>query len=109
MEHFPENLRRRAGELGLPNAEVARRAGLTERRYGNYVTGSRQPDLASLVRIAVVLETTVDELVAPEGLYSRDQTIRARFQAALGALAPDDLELVLIQLEAVVRHRRATK
>ncbi len=58
MESFASNLKQRAVDLGLSNAEVARRAGLTERRYGNYITGRREPDLATLVRIASVLESS---------------------------------------------------
>jgi len=35
MDVFAKRLRTRARELGLSDAEVARRAGLTERRYGH--------------------------------------------------------------------------
>ena len=63
MDAFADNLKRRAHELGISNAEVARRAGLSERRYGNYVSGRREPDLATLVRVAKVLETTPDALL----------------------------------------------
>lgn len=64
MGPFATNLRTRAEELGLSNAEVARRAGLSERRYGNYVSGRREPDLATLVRIAQVLDSTPDQLLS---------------------------------------------
>ena len=36
-------------QLGLSDAEVARRAGLSERRYGYYATGEREPNLATLL------------------------------------------------------------
>ena len=64
MEPFASNLRKRAEELGISNAEAARRVGLSERRYGNYVAGRREPDLATLVRIAAVLETSPDRLLS---------------------------------------------
>ena len=43
METFAQRIRERARELGLSDAEVARRAGLSERRYGYYATGEREP------------------------------------------------------------------
>lgn len=55
MQPFGNNLRRRTKELGLTDAEVARRMGVSERRYGFYVTGDREPDLATLLRIADIL------------------------------------------------------
>jgi transcriptional regulator with XRE-family HTH domain len=63
MDGVGGRLRSRAVELGLSDAEVARRAGLTSTRYGHYVTDTREPDLATLVRICRVLGTTPDELL----------------------------------------------
>jgi transcriptional regulator with XRE-family HTH domain len=68
MEALSRNLRRRAKELGLSDAEVARRAGLSERRYGHYVAGTREPDFATFLRICEVLAVTPNDLlVAPPG------------------------------------------
>jgi transcriptional regulator with XRE-family HTH domain len=63
MMQFGKNLRQRARELGLTDAEVAKRAGLNARRYGFYVTAEREPDLTTLLRIAQVLQISVDELL----------------------------------------------
>jgi transcriptional regulator with XRE-family HTH domain len=63
MQVLGVQLRRRARELDLTDAEVARRAGLSPRRYGNYVTGDREPDLQTLVRICRVLTTTTPDQV----------------------------------------------
>ena len=52
MDVFATKLRERAAQLGISNAEVARRAGLSERRYGHYVSGVREPDLRTLLTIA---------------------------------------------------------
>ena len=51
MDVFAENLRKRAKQLGISNAEAARMAGLEERRYAHYVANRREPDLATLVKI----------------------------------------------------------
>lgn len=105
---FAANLRKRAEELGISNAEVARRAGLSERRYGNYVSGRREPDLATLVKIATVLATTPNDLLMDRLTgtdHSSREFARARIAAALAALRDDDLERVAIMLEALAAVR----
>lgn len=108
MELFASNLRKRAEQLGISHAEVARRAGLSETRYGNYVSGRREPDLATLVRIASVLATTPNDLLSDHvdrTQQSQALRIRARIVAASAALRDDDLERVAIMLEALAAAR----
>ena len=105
MELFATNLRRRAEELGISNAEVARRAGLSERRYGNYVSGRREPDLATLIKIASVLATTPNELLASSSLTKLPTELTLeRAVAALATLESDDLERVTIMVEALAKR-----
>ncbi|UJW77649.1 helix-turn-helix domain-containing protein [Rhizobium sp. SL42] len=109
MEPFATNLRQRAAQLGISNAEAARRAGLSERRYGNYVSGQREPDLATLVKIAGVLATSVNNLLsAPtETLVSTQKDLlHERVIAGMRVLDRDDLERVAIMVEALVTARR---
>lgn len=106
MELFATNLRKRAEELGLSNAEVARRAGLSERRYGNYVSGRREPDLATLMRVASVLATTPNALLTSEPLEATPEELaRQRTLAALTALRTDDLERIAVMVEALAVAR----
>lgn len=106
MELFAKNLRRRAEELGISNAEVARRADLTERRYGNYVSGRREPDLATLIRVAGVLQTSPDVLLGlgPSG-KSKADLLRDKVMSAMSALGPTDREVVAACAEAIVKLR----
>jgi transcriptional regulator with XRE-family HTH domain len=109
METFGANLRQRAEQLGLSNAEVARRVGLSERRYGNYVTGRRQPDFALLVRIAEVLQTTPDELLGVERSRkgrTKRTLLMERLAAAADAMTDADLEAAVAQAQAVAALRR---
>lgn len=104
MELFARNLRRRAEQLGISNAEVARRAGLSDRRYGNYVSGTREPDLSTLVRIASVLAITVDELVGStsnDAVRTSEEIFRERIASALQALRADDLQRLAVMIEAL--------
>ncbi|MGB3390243.1 MAG: helix-turn-helix transcriptional regulator [Pseudaminobacter sp.] len=106
MEPFASNLKKRAEELGISNAEAARRAGLSERRYGNYIAGRREPDLATLVRIANVLETSPDVLLGfANGDAGTKHILKDRIAAAGNAMTDSDLELVAIAVEAIARHR----
>ena len=63
MLPFASNLRRRAEELGISSAEVARRVGLSERSYANYVSGKRENDLAILVKITEILNSSPNLLI----------------------------------------------
>jgi transcriptional regulator with XRE-family HTH domain len=108
MEAFASNLRKRADELGISNAEVERRAGLSERRYGNYISGRREPDLATLVRIATVLGVSPNELLSfGTGPAKRSQaaSARDRIETAAQALDLDDLNRVAIMIEALAEKR----
>lgn len=108
MESLPQRLRRRAVELGLSDAEVARRAGLTERRYGHYTAGQREPNLGTLVRICGVLGVTPNDLLldrcGAKQPSPRDLAL-ARIQSAAAGLDLDDLRLAAHQVESLVEFR----
>jgi transcriptional regulator with XRE-family HTH domain len=112
MKIFAQRLKERAKMLGLADAEVARRAGLSERRYGNYVSGIREPDLYILTKIATALSTTPNHLLGFEAhdrpLSGKDRMIERLINSA-NALPCEDLETILIQIEALTRHRRRSR
>jgi transcriptional regulator with XRE-family HTH domain len=107
METFATKLRKRAEELGISNAEAGRRVGLSERRYGHYISGAREPDLATLVRIAEVLETTPNNLlgVGTEPRQTKRSTLKDRLNAAASVMEERELHLMVIQAEAVAASR----
>jgi transcriptional regulator with XRE-family HTH domain len=68
MKRLAENLKYYARKAGLSDAAVARKSGLSEVRYGHYVRGRSEPDLATLIRICNVLNITPNDLLlADEG------------------------------------------
>lgn len=110
MLQFGKNLRRRARELGLTDAEAARRAGLTERRYGFYVTGEREPDLTTLLRIAEVLQTSVDGLLtAPDSEAGLDNNREAPLISAAKSLDDAYLQLLVQTAQAFSEHQRSRR
>src|SRR5580700_7798265 len=103
MDLFARRLRERARELELSDAEIARRSGLAERRYGHYVRGTREPDFATLLRICAVLDATPDDLLLEEkGKRPRahDRWL-SRLMAAGHRLETEDLKLAVRQVEAL--------
>ena len=107
MSTLGDALRARATALGLTNGEVARRSGLNERRYGNYVTGRREPDLKTLLRLADVLRTTPDQLLGVSDGAERDnRPERDRLLVTVDQMQPQDVELLAHQAEALLSFRR---
>jgi transcriptional regulator with XRE-family HTH domain len=107
MQVFAQRIRERARELGLSDAEVARRAGLSERRYGYYATGEREPNLMTLVRICEVLAATPNDLLLAEGkppAQSQRDRVLARISVATDHLSVAELELAACQIECLTAH-----
>ena len=110
MREVGEKLQARARELGLTDAEVARRLGLAQGRYSNYVNGAREPDLATLARICRELAISPDELL---GFRTREDdgatAVRARIDVLLDGFGPEKLELAHGLLTVVARTREGDR
>jgi len=101
MEEVGTQLRARARVLGLSDAEVARRVGLGQTRYANYVNGTREPDFITLVRICEVLDTTPNALLgfgAKQPKRPAAEALRRRIAAASEEM---DVESLLVAAEVV--------
>lgn len=107
MELFARRLKERAAALGISNAQAARLCGLDERRYANYANNQREPDLATLAKIAKVLGVSVDYLLGaadPERVDQR-QLLMQRLSVAAGGLSSGQLAMIVTQVEAVTFPR----
>jgi len=104
MDIFAKRLRERAKQLGISNAEAARRAGLDERRYAHYASGRREPDLATVVKIADALGTSPNWLLGVSLASTTDREYAAlmdRFANAANGMSKQEMEMCIIQAEAV--------
>ena len=103
MEGMGERMRARARELGWSDAEVARRVGLAQTRYANYVTDRHEPDLATFLRICSVLGVPAGDLLmdrrSEDGPAAK---LRRRVSAASEALDGETLAIAAVVLDALV-------
>lgn len=104
MDVFARKLKERAEQLGISNAEAARRCDLDERRYAHYVSGRREPDLATLVKISQKLGTTPNWLLGLSSIGT-DGTARTDMQdrliSAAQMMQDEKLRHLVIQAEAL--------
>lgn len=107
MDIFAANLKERAKQLGISNAEAARRCGLSERRYAHYVQGIREPNLATMVKIARFLGTSPNHLLGVEDFQPLDERgqLLDRLTTAAQALSESQLPVVVTQVEALVSQK----
>lgn len=61
--NFCDNLKKARQRIGLTQQQIANALGITKSTYCGYETGKRQPDLAKLRRLALLLCISVDELL----------------------------------------------
>jgi len=104
MDILAKRLKERSAQLGISNAEAARRIGLDERRFAHYAAGRREPDLATLLRIAEALGTTPNWLLAIEANSQTDKKMAElldRFTNAASAMSLSELRMFVIQAEAI--------
>lgn len=110
MDIFAKRLSERAKQLGISNAEAARRVGLDERRYAHYASGRREPDLATLKTISEALGTTPNWLLGVVDALEKEPKKAAlvgRFANAASVMSPEELELCVIQAEAVAATKKS--
>ena len=66
---FKERLKEKRIEANLTQAELGKRAGMSERTIQNYELGTRMPrNLEAVEKLAAALETTPEELLGNSGM-----------------------------------------
>ena len=108
MSPFCKQLRARGQQLELSDAAIARRLGISQSRYTNYVNGHREPDFTMLARICLVLNTTPNELLDFEGpgiQKEADNRYLQRIAAAARALSPETLRMAVVVMDAIAANQ----
>ena len=105
MKVLGENLKRRARELRLTDAAVARRVGIDPHRYGYYSLGQHDPDPALLIKIAEALLTTPNALL---GIVEPSHDPRlSRFLAVCAYLDDSQIDTVTALAETLATKNNA--
>ncbi len=58
-----EKLRAKAKSFGLTDAEIARKLGISPRRYSHYKIGRNEPSIEMLIKICQILNSTPNEML----------------------------------------------
>ena len=106
MRGLGDRMRARARELGMSDAEVARRVGLTQQRYANYVADRHEPDLETFARICSVLHASTDSMLGEPAFVVPPPNLSTAL-AALDGEAMAVLAVVADALAARTSRRRA--
>lgn len=107
MKGFGQKLRNRARELGLADATVAERLGLSQQRYFNYVSDQTEPDFETLLRICRALDTTPNAVLGTEPSQPEQgeaDALRARIAAAAGTMALPTLRVTAAVVDVLTRE-----
>lgn len=107
MKGLGQRLRDRARELGLADAMVAERLGLSQQRYHNYVSDQTEPDYETLLRICRALDTTPNAVLGTEPTRAEadeDEALRARIAATVNTMAAATLRLAVAVVDVLARE-----
>ena len=103
MDGMGDRLRARTRALGWSDTEVARRVGVGQTRYANYVTDRYEPDLATLARICTAIGASADELLGRTAAGGDEAArLRGLASAAMEALDARVMAMVVAVVDGLV-------
>lgn len=99
---FCENLKRARQRIGLTQQQIADSLGITKSTYCGYETGKRQPDIAKLRRLSLLLCISVDEMLGlvgsePECVVSKTEYEQIKLFRALDAYGQRNIRAMLVE------------
>lgn len=88
-------------EYGLTQQEMAGKIGVHVNQVRRYESGSAQPSLEALKKIAVAMSVTIDSLVFGPEERGPDEELRLQFEAA-SHMPPEEKRIVQALLEGMI-------
>ncbi len=107
MEQFPETLKLLRESRGLTQARLAELIEASPRVYNRWETGAAAPRLDTLVKIADILNVSLDELVGRTEPSSEVEIQNPRLHALyrhIDRLSDEDQQAVIILLDSLVKR-----
>jgi transcriptional regulator with XRE-family HTH domain len=107
MERLPETLKQLRESRGLTQARLAGLIAVSPRVYNRWETGAAAPRLDTLVKIADILNVTLDELVGRSESFSEVEIRNPRLHALyrhINHLSDEDQQALIILLDSLVKR-----
>lgn len=107
MEQFPDTLRELRKSRGLTQVRLAELIEVSPRVYNRWETGSAAPRLDTLVKIADILNVTLDELVGrtePSGEVEIQNPKLHALYHEINGLSDEDQQALVILLDSLIKR-----
>jgi transcriptional regulator with XRE-family HTH domain len=112
MENFPETLRALRESRGLTQVRLAELIDVSPRVYNRWETSAAAPRLDTLVKIADILNVTLDELVGrtepTSEVVIQNPKLHALYRE-INRLSDEDQQDLVILLDSLVKRSRMDK
>lgn len=116
LHHFPEaalmTFSERLAELrrekGLTQQQLAGRVGLHQTQIHRYESGSSEPSMDALRRLALAFGVSTDALVFEEGERGPDEELRLQFEA-VSRFGPEEKRVAKAVLDSLILQHEARR
>lgn len=105
---FPQQLARICKEKGLTQKELAHKVELHQSQIHRYESGTSQPTLDALRKLALALGVTTDEIVFEEGERGPDEELRLQFEV-VSRFEPEAKRTVKEVLDGLILKHEAKR
>lgn len=103
--HFPKRLVTLRKTQGYTQQSLADAVGMHVNQIKKYESGTAQPTLSALIKLAQVLHVSLDDLVFEEGERGPDEDLRLQFEA-ISRMPPEEKQIIKALLEGmIIKHQ----
>lgn len=105
---FAQRLAALRKEKGLTQQQLAERVGLHQTQIHRYESGSSEPSMDALRRLALALGTSTDALVFEESERGPDEELRLQFEA-VRRFDPEEKKIARALLDSLILKHEAKR
>lgn len=112
MKQFAERLRALREARKITQTRLAALLGVDPRVYNRWERGSATPQLETVVRIAQILQVSLDELAGLQAVKSEPRVRNPKLHALYGqmdSLSDEDQQALIILMDSLVKRSRMRK
>ena len=112
MKQFAERLRTLREARKITQTRLAELLGVDPRVYNRWERGAATPQLETVVRIAQILQISLDELTGLQAVKSAPKAHNPKLHALyeqMDALSDEDQQALIILMDSLVKRSRMSK